>query len=154
MEKPLVVTYEGIEIAYIEGSNDWRFELRGRSRRAESLSKAKEFIDKEPSKKKPFEPFSALVVTRYDNGDFRQVQVTSCAGPSRYKGAELEWWISDNGRREKKAGSDLIEDCLDARNQLLTIAEMRKQEMAFALKVQEGIDSLPRIKTPEGTDVS
>ena len=57
MEKPLVVTYEGIEIAYIEGSNDWRFELRGRSRRAESLSKAKEFIDKEPSKKKPVEPF-------------------------------------------------------------------------------------------------
>lgn len=39
------VIHSGIEILYVEGENKWTFTLRGRDRSADSLAKAKEYID-------------------------------------------------------------------------------------------------------------
>jgi len=37
-----LVEYNGIQILYLEDQNKWRFELRGRERKADSLKQAKE----------------------------------------------------------------------------------------------------------------
>jgi hypothetical protein len=42
----MTITHDDITITYDEKDNRWHFELRGRQRSAESLAKAKEFIDK------------------------------------------------------------------------------------------------------------
>ena len=60
----LTVEYSGITIEYIEDDNKFRFELRGRERKAESLKQAKEWIDKPEPVKKPSKKFERFQVTR------------------------------------------------------------------------------------------
>ena len=62
--------YQDIAIEYDEQSNAWKFELRGRSRGADSLAKAKEAIDKEPvEKRKPFPKFEAWLWAQDPNAE-------------------------------------------------------------------------------------
>lgn len=93
--------YEGIEISYVEGSNDWHFELRGRSRSAESLAKAKEAIDKQPKEKRTeFPRFQCYKQKRYGDSGFDVVTVTSIADKS-YRGEQF--WISNGKERSKES---------------------------------------------------
>jgi hypothetical protein len=83
------ITHSEVEITYIEGSDEWEFELRGRTRRAPSLTKAKEAIDKEPAeKRKPFPTFKAY---RKRRGEFKEVTVTSLAESQSWGN---EWWVN------------------------------------------------------------
>lgn len=60
-------THEGILITYDENANLWRFTLRGRDRSTDSLSKAKEAIDKPvATKAKPFEKIQVWYVNVND----------------------------------------------------------------------------------------
>ena len=97
-------TYNDIEISYIEGSDTWEFELRGRSRSAPSLTKAKEAIDKVPAEKRaPFPKFDAYVL-KY--GGTAIVTVTSVAEKD-YSG-KPQFWVSENGRRSKERAYSLF----------------------------------------------
>jgi hypothetical protein len=88
--------YSDVEITYFEGTNDWHFELRGRSRTAPTLAKAKEAIDAPPPKdKKPFTRIKAYL-SMYSG--IEEVEITSLA-ESRYRDSEV--WISSGGNRRK-----------------------------------------------------
>lgn len=90
----LKITYDGIEIEYLEDKNVWRFELRGRERRANSLLEAKTAIDR-PVKEKPakeFERFEAHLTHGYMDHRQRQVvTVTSVADANHV-------WISSEDK--------------------------------------------------------
>ena len=98
--------YSGIEITYDEGRDNWLFVLRGRSRSAPSLAKAKEAIDKEPKEKRAqtFPRFEAYMWA-YDG--FKTVTVTSIADDGYHNG--MTFWVSDaDGRRRKERDYSLF----------------------------------------------
>jgi hypothetical protein len=98
--------YEGIEIAYDEDGNTWKFELRGRARSAESLTKAKEAIDKEPAEKRKqtFHKFDAYVFSYH--GGYKIATVTSVA-EGGWRG-DLSFWISQDGKRSKERAANIF----------------------------------------------
>jgi hypothetical protein len=98
-------THDGVEITYDEKENRWRFHLRGRERSAESLAKAKEFIDKPVVEKeeKTFVPIDAWWFS-YSEGP-RIVKVTSVA--ERGYGSLEYYWIKDGKDRSKRAAYEL-----------------------------------------------
>lgn len=107
----LTVAYCDITIEYLEDENKFRFELRGRERKAESLKQAKEWIDKpEPAKKssKKFERFNVTYSGGYSGGAHKKsrcvVTVTS-ASEDRYREDKSDpsaaWVLRQNGSREK-----------------------------------------------------
>jgi hypothetical protein len=98
--KPITVVHDDTTITYNESENRWTFTLRGRDRSAESLAKAKEYIDKPlpPEKAKPFEKIPAWFLPYHDKPE--KVEVTGIA--ERRYGAE-EVWINVGGRRKKEA---------------------------------------------------
>jgi len=113
----LKLTYDGINIEYLEDLNTWRFELRGRERKAASLKQAKEWIDKpEPVKKpsKSFEAFNAHFVSRYGYGTKKKrslVLITSAA-QDVYRGTatpSAAWIKNAGGERSKEPVENLFE---------------------------------------------
>ena len=96
--------YKEIEISYNEEKDRWEFELRGRSRSAESPARAKEAIDKEPveKRKQVFPRFDAY--QNKHNRGFSIVNVTSIAN-NNCGGAQF--WISStkDGRQKEYACS-------------------------------------------------
>lgn len=117
------VIYEGIDISYVEASNRWRFELRGRERSAESLSKAKEVIDKpEPGEKKPFTRMKAFLI-RYDG--IHLVEVTSIAENDGSRSLYL--WVMEGQTRRKESASSLCVDSSSNRGKLDEMKKLRKE---------------------------
>ena len=94
--------YEGIEISYIEGTNDWHFELRGRSRITDSLAKAKEAIDKEPVAKRVSFPRFDCYMWKYRT--LKIVTVTSVAELD-YSGKPAFWVTERDGKKERSKES-------------------------------------------------
>ena len=112
MEKT-VVEYGGIEIEYLEDVNKWRFELRGRERKADSLKAAKEAIDKpDPKEKSSFQPIEGWVsADRWDSSSqWEKVKVTSIAEGGRYGTSNVEVWIVKNGKRKREYASKIHAD--------------------------------------------
>lgn len=97
---PMKTEYSGIEISYVEGTNDWHFELRGRSRRAESLAKAREAIDKEPKEKRT-QTFPKFDAYQWSYGGIKTVTVTSLADNNAYSGGVDFWTTGPEGRRKE-----------------------------------------------------
>lgn len=113
-----LVEYKGIQILYLEEPNKWRFELRGRERKAESLKQAKEWIDKpEPVKKstKSFERFQCYLKDRffsYGDGKIKVqvVTVTSVAEDDYRRGnlPQVAWITSEKSERSKQNVENLL----------------------------------------------
>jgi len=107
----VTIQYSGVAVEYLEDLNKWRFELRGRERNAESLTQAKEWIDKpEPEKKasKNFKRFDVVHAGRYSGPHKRNrsvVTVTSIAS-DRYRNEannpSTAWVLKANGERAKE----------------------------------------------------
>lgn len=125
--------YNGIEIEYIEGTNDWHFELRGRRRKAESLVQAKAAIDKEPveKRKQTFPVFDAYMLTFYGA---ETVTVTSLA-ENRYS-SEPEFWIKKRGDRRKERASHLYP--VNAHNTALVEQIKAKDEEKSRIENERG----------------
>jgi hypothetical protein len=137
-------TYLGIEIGYDEKENRWDFELRGRERHSESLTKAKEAIDAPmPEGKKAFKRIAAFMFP-HDGGyyssskkEFTPCQITSIAD-SNY-GYEL-WVVSGAGYKERsKRRADSV--VLDTPGNVKLIQEWLKldQQMQQVIKDKEMI---------------
>ena len=97
--------YNGIEITYDEGRDKWLFDLRGRSRSADSLAKAKEAIDKEP-KEKRVQTFPRFEAYLWAYNELRVVTVTSVAEDGYHQGATF--WVVDGDRRKKERDYSLF----------------------------------------------
>lgn len=94
------VTHSGVTITYNEREDKWQFTLRGRDRSADSLAKAKEYIDKPiPAEKaKPFAKIPAWLYS-YNAEEPVKVEVTGIA--------EINYgcqsvWINNSGVRSKE----------------------------------------------------
>lgn len=142
-------TYEGIEIAYDEKANVWRFELRNRQRSAESLAKAKEAIDKpSPEPKKQFRRVKAWATEGYSDNRYELVDVTSVADGSRVS-RTLEVWISTKDGRKKKyvsncfpsneANDKIVASIKELSGQIDALVEQRRtlQRELQPLKIEE-----------------
>ena len=97
--------HNGIEISYDENKNSWLFDLRGRSRSADSLAKAKEAIDKEPKEKRA-QTFPRTEAYLWNYEGFKVVTVTSVAEEGYY-GAGKSFWVNDGTKRKKERFSSL-----------------------------------------------
>ena len=104
MKAVVVTQYQGIEIVYDEGSNQWVFTLRGRERAASSLGSAKLIIDKPaPKDKKPFERVRVYLGARYGRfGEYKEGEVTSIAAPGPWQNSSKEVWTTVDGERTKR----------------------------------------------------
>jgi hypothetical protein len=126
--------YSGIEITYDEGRDKWLFDLRGRSRSADSLTKAKEAIDKEPKEKRTqtFPRFEAYMWA-YDG--FKTVTVTSLADDGYHNGTTF--WVSDaDGRRRKERDYSLfpVNDHNTAIKEKIVAKEAEREAVLEAIK--------------------
>jgi hypothetical protein len=99
--------YNGIEITYDEDRNEWLFELRGRSRRADSLFKAKEAIDKEPKEKRT-QTFPRFEAYLWSFSEMKVVTVTSLAEDGYYREGQTFWVVDKEGRRRKERNYSLF----------------------------------------------
>jgi hypothetical protein len=106
-ENSIKTVYNGIEISYNENRDLWEFELRGRDRTADSLVKAKEFIDKPVvDSKKSFEKIEAFWVGNWHGKYAEKVIVTSRGEDSIWDGPEF--WIQGSEGRKKVAAGGLL----------------------------------------------
>lgn len=108
MNTPATITiaHRGTTITYNESENRWAFTLRGRDRSAESLAKAKEYIDKPVpfgEKAKPFEKIPAWYFPYNDTP--KKAEVTGIAEKG-YSCEEV--WITCEGKRSKQRVLDRI----------------------------------------------
>lgn len=114
--------YQGTTIEYIEADNKFRFELRGRERKAESLKQAKEWIDKpEPAKKssKPFKRFEALFSGAWSGHDKinRKVVTVTSAAQDTHRGTNTPsaaWILRDGGDNRSKEPVEKLFEINDA----------------------------------------
>jgi hypothetical protein len=139
------VVYAGITIVYTEADNLWRFELRGRDRSADSLAKAKEFIDKHPAEKgKPFERVKAYLTSRFD-GEYKPCEITSIA--------ESSWgtncaWISIDGKRKKENVGRLIPATPENDSIIAQIVVMNAERTKLTKQIGTLDSSMKRYKVP------
>src|ERR1700676_2999182 len=104
LTKQITFEYEGITITYIEDTDKWNFELRGRERNADTLKGAKEIIDKpDPVKKKTFARIPGYRVSSriWDKTakNFTKVEVTSVADKTY---GHPEVWVTEEDKSRSK----------------------------------------------------
>lgn len=105
-------THNDVKITLAEDSeaDKWVFQLRGRTRTAPSLFKAREAIDKAPKvEKEPFHEFEAIL-GNYEG--YHLVTVTSYAGRNQnsYASFEHEFWVlGSKGKRHKVPHHELFQ---------------------------------------------
>lgn len=106
--KPIQVVHSDIPITYNEGENRWTFTLRGRDRSAESLAKAKEYIDKPlpPEKAKPFEKIPAWFFEFQSTP--KKVEITGIAEGRGYGSNTQYVWINAPGKRSKEPVHNIV----------------------------------------------
>ena len=137
--------YNEIEISYVEDTNTWEFVLRGRQRSTNSLTAAKEAIDKVPAEKRaPFPKFEAYMCA-YSTTP-KTTTVTSYAGKG-YSGDEF--WVSTRGIRSKERADHLFQ-VNDHNTQVFSeLAEIEKQKKTLDEK-EKGIRArLQKVVLPE-----
>lgn len=102
-QQEIKIHHNGVEITYNEGRNRFEFILRGRERHAESLAKAREFIDKPVIEKqeKDFKPIQCYVDSgRWNDNQFITCTATCIATSPSYC-TELEFWTTRKGEDGK-----------------------------------------------------
>lgn len=105
----IIVTHRDIRVSYNEVDNRWYFELDGRERSAESLVKAKEFIDNPPKEKKvsTFKRVDAFYgETTWDIP--LKVTVTSIAENRSSRPDLICCWIIDSRGDRRKVGLEYL----------------------------------------------
>ena len=113
----VTTTYGGIEIVYNEDENKWVFELHGRERKMDSLTQAKEAIDRSVAEKS--EPFQRVPIWVWEYiGEPKQGMITSIAGTSYQRG--VYYWVVVDGQRRKMSQDSCFPDTPE------TLAAIRK----------------------------
>lgn len=161
------VAYRDVTIEYLEDENKFRFELRGRERKAESLKQAKEWIDKpKPMKKaaKNFKPIQVVFAdgTYSDNRyhkKYRKVVTVTSVPADRFRNEAnnpSHAWVSheDNTRsKERSHNLYLIHDTNAKRweeyDRLVVEGERIEEQKKQVLKTLEAIDLKPYLLPEE-----
>lgn len=145
MNTNIQMIYSGITIEYREESNRWFFEVNGRERSADSLTKAKESIDR-PEREKPVKPFArtkAYLMHSYSGDAYQVVDVTSIA--ERGYSTGVHFWVSVNGQRKKESGYALVEVTEASTRVIEACKQLRAQEEALRAQVRDFEQSLPKM---------
>ena len=98
--------YHEVTITYDERDNRWHFEVEGRERSSESLSKAKEMIDNPPKEKSKFKRFQAYY--KDCSYKFELVTVTSIAEGSSWDRSLKYRIVTSRGQHFKIGFRDLV----------------------------------------------
>lgn len=124
-ENPIKVEYNGTEITYNEANARWEFTLRNRDRYAETLTKAREAIDKPvPEKAKPFE----RVQCWYEGYDgWEKVMVTSVA--ERRWGDQYKLWVMDSKKNRSKQWNTSLFPCGPCNNEVVAAISTLKTQI-------------------------
>ncbi|HXQ38129.1 MAG TPA: hypothetical protein VN843_29260 [Anaerolineales bacterium] len=158
--KAPLVEYGGIQILYLEDVNKWRFELRGRERKADSLKQAKEWIDKpEPVKKasKPFERFEAYLDSTDYYGTKRTVEVVTVTSVAQdtYRGTNIPcvaWIVRQNKERTKVNVEKLFEISEGTKQKLKSVNELFTEAETVKKRAEAVFKSIKRVDLSEYVD--
>lgn len=146
-DKPITVTYRDVIITYREKDNRWCFELRGRDRSAESLAKAKEFIDKPAPSEKEEKPFKPIRAWYKDYGyEFHPCSVTSIAESPSWKSDKEVWVTFDGGKRAKVAADTVIETTAPNALAIAGIRDRQKEIERLQEEIRKFADKLTKVK--------
>jgi hypothetical protein len=145
----ITITHSDVQITYNEGSDKWEFTLRGRDRSAESLAKAKEFIDRPlpKEKDKPFQRIPAWLF-RY-NDEPKKVEITGIAEGRGYKGDEKVWISDGKDRRKESVGYSIYPQSANNDAIVLTILEKNAAAAKLHQEVSELNSKLSPIVLPK-----
>jgi len=154
------VEHNGIKIEYNENINNWTFTLRNRERKAESLAKAKEFIDRPVaanSKDDDSFPRTKCYVQnhgwRSERGEGRWMVVDATSLTTRRYSGSIEAYTSRNGKVDgKRYISDLYP--VGEKNDPLVkeSEELTKQINALEAKRNKVEDKMVELKVKEPTE--
>lgn len=150
-ENKITVTYDGVEITYVEYTNKWNFELRGRERNVDSLTAAKEAIDKpEPVKKKPFTRIPAFVLESNYNSiaKFIPVEVTSVAESPSYRTTQQVWIVGPKGKREQKDAPYVYADTPENKMQMAKYVADSKIISGLNEQLKETLQGIAAVEVP------
>jgi hypothetical protein len=145
------ITHAGVEITYLEDTNKWNFELRGRERNADSLQAAIDVIDTpEPIKKNPLVRYTAFIhpYSWDGTGTFETVTVTSVAEGAA---SQPHVWVLHADKKREKIRVDRVfastpENEAAMREYLVTNAAITRLR-----KAQETLlESMKLIEVPRG----
>lgn len=139
-------TYKDVVIKYDESDNLWRFTLRDRDRTADSLLKAREFIDK-PIPQNERKPFKRIPVWFTEYGNLpKRAEITGIAERRSY-GDYV--WINCEGQRSKQVVRSLFPQ--NAKNNKLIEQIIAKEEEKRTLEeaISELEGKLVRLELPK-----
>lgn len=139
----VTTTYCGVAISYAEREDKWVFELLGRERKCDTLTKAKEAINAPPPKnKKPFTRMQAIKAKF--SGSPSRVEITSLAEAPAYSRNSYVW-IVENGQRQKEDVSYLYAASPANEEKVTAYLAREKQIEALEKANRELISTLDRI---------
>lgn len=144
MENIITTEYNGTTITYDEASNTWKFTLRSRDRFTNSLTGAKEAIDKPvpADKAKAFQRIKAWFF-RYGKPP-ESVEVTGVA-EQNYHGTYV--WIKDRGgKRSKESAINIYHSSTDGDAVVTQILVKMRQITALHEEITNLRSSLKQIE--------
>jgi hypothetical protein len=97
----LTTNHGGIVITYDEHRNKWLFTLRDRDRSVDTLTQARDIIDK-PLPKEKAKPFEKIAAWFIDHGDDPARAIVTGTAEKDYAG-RASVWINKDGQRSKEA---------------------------------------------------
>lgn len=153
MNELITHVYREIEITYRERDDDWNFMVNGRERSLESLTKAKESIDRAldyEKKERPWKPFTAYL-KKYGNDPFVLVTITSQAETSRYSNA-VQYWVSQpNGKkkeRSKESAIDLYAATPENEQAIAKWITLDAEIEALSAQQRQLVEGMAQVETP------
>lgn len=150
-DEPIKKTYRDVEIVYVERDDKWNFTVNGRERNSDSLTQAKESIDRSldyEKKERPWRPFAAY--HKDYNQDFVPVTVTSVA--DRGYGSSTYYWISKNKKRSKESEFELFAATPENEQKIVRWRELGKQIDRLDAEQRKLVEEMERIKAPEAAE--
>lgn len=141
MNREIKTNYSGVDISYEERTDHWAFTLRGRERRASTLSLAKVAIDAPPPPgKKPFKRCKAIF-KEWSRG-VGVVEITSVADYTRV-------WIMNGTSRQKVSIDDLMAYTPENLKRLQVWADLDKQQNAIGVLKTAEILAMEKFELPK-----
>lgn len=150
-DEPIKKTYRDVEIVYVERDDKWNFTVNGRERNSDSLTQAKESIDRSLDYERKERPWKAFAAYHQDyNRDFEPVTVTSVADRG-YESATY-FWISKtkNGKkkRSKESEFELFAATPENEQKIARWRELDKEIDRLNAERRQLVEGMEHVKAP------
>jgi hypothetical protein len=149
MNPEIKTTYGGIDIFYHEATDQWTFTLRGKDRRASTLTLAKAAIDTPPpADKKPFKRCKAFY--KRWSGPPHLAEITSIADTNTLSPI---FWLVDGDKRETVSIFDLFAHTDKNQARVDVWLELDKQAAHIERAKTNLLEKMEKFELPKDTEI-